>query len=53
MVTVGGQPGHSVLDAALDVFRMRHTLTSLINTATLLAPASGNPSDRSPFGRDL
>ena len=23
MVTVGGQPGHSVLDAALDIFRMR------------------------------
>ena len=23
MVTVGGQPGHSALDAALDLFRMR------------------------------
>jgi hypothetical protein len=23
MVTVGGQPGHSALDAALDVFRIR------------------------------
>jgi len=28
-------------------------LINTVTSATLLAPAAGNPSDRSPFGRDL
>ena len=37
MVTVGGQPGHSALDAALDVFRMRQYFDVVVRARDVAA----------------
>ena len=37
MVTVGGQPGHSALDAALDVFRMRQYFDVIVRARDVAA----------------
>ncbi len=59
MVTVGGQSGHSALDATLDSFRMRQHFNVVVrarDVATVRRGLLSLPSDRQPargqiFGR--